>query len=251
MDRKFLKLILDVAERLTVAGAEISRVEESVTRICHAYGCRRVDIYATTANIMLTVETAEGELFTQDRRIPQTGIDMERMDKLNDLARWMASAAPSAEEILPRLSKIDAIVNKKRYVILCNGIIASAFCIFFGSRSVAEIGVALALGLLIGVFSLFADRVQLNKILTRFICSFFSATVVQLCLLAGLIGRPDFIIIGCIMNLIPGVGLTNALRDLFVGDMLTGTLRSIEAVLLTVAIVIGFAVPEFLLGGGF
>jgi uncharacterized membrane protein YjjP (DUF1212 family) len=45
------------------------------------------------------------------------------------------------------------------------------------------------------------------------------------------------------------VGFTNALRDLFVGDMFTGTIRTVEAILLAVAIALGFALPDLLLGG--
>ena len=68
-------------------------------------------------------------------------------------------------------------------------------------------------------------------------------------MLLHLISCPDYIIIGNIMTLIPGVGFTNALRDLFVGDMFTGTIRTVEAVLLAIAIAVGFAIPDLLLGG--
>lgn len=74
--------------------------------------------------------------------------------------------------------------------------------------------------------------------------------LVQGALRLGLVAVPDYIIIGTIMCLIPGVGLTNAIRDLFTGDVITGILRSIEALLLTLAIAVGFALPTFLLGGG-
>ena len=42
------------------------------------------------------------------------------------------------------------------------------------------------------------------------------------------------------MTLIPGIGLTNALRDLFTGDSIAGLLRSIEAVLTALAIAAGY-----------
>lgn len=50
----------------------------------------------------------------------------------------------------------------------------------------------------------------------------------------------DNIIIGNIMTLIPGIGLTNALRDLFTGDSIAGLLRSIEAFLTAMAITAGY-----------
>ncbi len=51
------------------------------------------------------------------------------------------------------------------------------------------------------------------------------------------------------MTLIPGVGLTNAIRDLFAGDVISGILRSIEALLFTLAISFGIMLPTLLWGG--
>ena len=56
----------------------------------------------------------------------------------------------------------------------------------------------------------------------------------------GWIADVDKVIIGNIMSLIPGIGLTNALRDLFTGDSIAGLLRSIEAVLTALAIAAGY-----------
>ena len=52
----------------------------------------------------------------------------------------------------------------------------------------------------------------------------------------------DSIVIGNVMLLIPGLALTSALRDIIGGDLITGSLVMIEAVLKAVAIAIGFAV---------
>ena len=59
----------------------------------------------------------------------------------------------------------------------------------------------------------------------------------------------DKVIIGNIMSLVPGIGLTNALRDLFTGDSIAGLLRSIEAVLTALAIAAGYFLVTVL--GGF
>ena len=49
--------------------------------------------------------------------------------------------------------------------------------------------------------------------------------------------------------LIPGVGLTVAIRDLFVGDNLSGALRSIEVVLFAIAIAGGYFLSAGIMGG--
>ena len=54
--------------------------------------------------------------------------------------------------------------------------------------------------------------------------------------------------IGNIMLIISGIGFTNALRDLFVGDSIAGVLRLLEAVLTAIAIAAGYFVFVFLRG---
>ena len=51
------------------------------------------------------------------------------------------------------------------------------------------------------------------------------------------------------MVLIPGIGLTNAIRDLIVGDSIAGLLRAIEAVLIALAIAAGHFLFITLFGG--
>jgi len=87
----------------------------------------------------------------------------------------------------------------------------------------------------------------------RFFSKFFSAAIATViayaCVKLGILDDVDMVIIGNIMTLIPGVGLTNALRDLLVGDSVSGLLRLIEAVLIALAIAAGFFLVSVL--GGF
>ena len=51
---KLLQAILDVAEEMLVCGAEVARVEDSITRMCDAYGCTRTNAFIITSNIQVT-----------------------------------------------------------------------------------------------------------------------------------------------------------------------------------------------------
>ena len=59
----------------------------------------------------------------------------------------------------------------------------------------------------------------------------------------------DMIIIGNIMLLIPGIGLTNSIRDIVSGDIMAGMLRFCESVIIAVAIAAGYILSALLLGG--
>ena len=63
---KLLQNILDIAEEMLVAGAEVNRVEDSIERMLSAYGCPwdRVNAFITTTNIQTTFEDPEGNIIT-------------------------------------------------------------------------------------------------------------------------------------------------------------------------------------------
>ena len=59
---------------------------------------------------------------------------------------------------------------------------------------------------------------------------------------AGIGVQPDKIMIGNIMLVIPGIQLTNSLRDMINGDMISGLLNMSEALLKAVSVAMGFAI---------
>ena len=68
-------------------------------------------------------------------------------------------------------------------------------------------------------------------------------------MISGIGISADKIIIGNIMMLIPGIALTNSVRDLIGGDIIAGTLRFSEAGLIAVAIAGGYILTLFTFGG--
>ena len=58
----------------------------------------------------------------------------------------------------------------------------------------------------------------------------------------GLAPSLDALIIGCLMLLVPGVALTNAMREIVAGDTYSGLSRTAEAILIATGIALGAAV---------
>ena len=249
VDQELLHTVIEIAQQMTEVGAEISRVEESVTRIFGAYGAARIDVDATTSNIIISVVDDEGTVLTQTRRIGRITTDMERLHRYNDVVRWMSCEAPDLETINARLAGVSSASKYPGWITaLFSGVIGASFCVFFGGRNPAEIAIAFAIGLLIDRLSTVLSKGKVNLLLIRFLCAFGASLIAVYVTKLGVIAKPDYILIGNIMILIPGIGLTNALRDLFSGDVMTGILRSIEAVLVTLSISLGIILPT-LIGG--
>lgn len=248
MSEKIMDLMMEIAQRMIESGAEIGRVEESITRMCRAYGWAP-QAYATSSNIILTVHGQNGEVWTMSRRVKKSSANMERLHLLNDLVRWITAQTPSEEAIVQRLSQIKGEPFAWWFQLICYALIAGSFCLFFGARDPWEILFSALIGGSVGFAGMGLDLLRCNSILNRFICSFCASVAALALLRFGLVSTADNIIIGNIMSLIPGIGLTNALRDLFTGETITGILRFMEAVLLAIAIALGYWVSVFTVGG--
>lgn len=245
---KLLNSVMDIGEQMLVCGGEVHRVEDSLKRIFSAYNAIRADIFIITSSIVVTVQK-DGNTYTQTRRITETATDYDKLHKLNELSRNICKHKFSAEEIQKRLYDISA---GKKYPLwlefICYAVIAGAFTLFFGGN-VTEAIVSFIAGAFVRLVIFACDNTVKNKIFTKFISSAVATLIAFLGLKLVLISSVDKVIIGNIMSLIPGIGLTTALKDLLVGDSIAGLLRTIEACITALAIAVGYLVITFLAGG--
>jgi uncharacterized membrane protein YjjP (DUF1212 family) len=89
----------------------------------------------------------------------------------------------------------------------------------------------------------------MNQILINVVTTFLVSSLAILSVKAGLGSDANEIIIGNIMLLIPGIALTNSLRDMISGDIISGLLRFLDAILVAAAIAAGYIMAAQLLGG--
>ena len=116
---------------------------------------------------------------------------------------------------------------------------AGAFAVFFGGNIFDGI-IAALFGVLICFFQRELSPLAPNPIVYNIVSSFVIGLGV--CLTARFIPgvNLDKIMIGDIMLLIPGVAMTNAIRDILVGDTVSGTMRIVETIMWAGAIAAGF-----------
>ncbi|MBQ8208261.1 MAG: threonine/serine exporter family protein [Clostridia bacterium] len=246
--REYFNCAMDIGEQMLICGAEVHRVEDSMERMCSALGALRTDVFIITSSMVVTVHTADGVL-TQTRRITGIGTDIEQLHRLNALSRKICAVKMTAQEITADFNEIK---NSKKYPfwieVVSYIVIAGSFTLFFGGGMIEAL-VSMIIGGVLRFLVHFSDKAELNKIFSKFICSLVVSFAAFAATKIGLISDIDNIIIGNIMLLIPGVGLTNALRDLLTGDSIAGLLRIIEAVLTALAIAAGYFLFICLIGG--
>ena len=218
--KKVVDLALEAGRILLKNGAEIFRVEETITRICQRFHVDHVDIFTLSHAIFVSAENGMEEAYTKVKHIPLSSAHLGIVAEVNDLSREIAAGRVTMEEA------------------------SSASLGFLLGSTVTESGVAFLIGCLLYVWVLTAKRHHMSKIIVNLVGG---VVITALALLARQIPfwetlRLEGMISGAIMPLVPGMAFVNAIRDIADSDFLSGTVRMIDALLVFVYIAIGVGI---------
>ena len=240
---------MDVGEALLRSGAEIYRVEDSIGRILNAYGASRADVFAIPSVIIASLTMpGEGQI-TQTRRILTSSTDLNALTQVNDLCRRVCARRPEPEQID---AELKAILARKPYPWFVRWaayvLIALSFAIFFGGGW-AEGLAAGAVGALLFLAVEGLKKLGVGSVFSQLLGAAVIAALTLLAarLVPGL--RTDKVVIGNIMLLIPGIMLTNSIWDILLGDIISGSLRLVEAILMAATLALGMMAAIWLMGG--
>ena len=244
-----LSSVMDLAEQMIINGAEIYRVEDSINRIFSAFNAKKTDAFIVSPSIVVSVKDSDGNVYTQTRRVNGSVINLEKLHNLNSLSRRICVEKLSYEQIN---AELDLIKKSKSYSIpvqlFSSALIAGCFTLFFGGTAIEAI-VSFLIGIVIKTSTYFMRKIEINVLFSKFVISFFLTILSFMTFKLGIVDSIAEIIIGNIMYLIPGIGFTNSIRDLFKGDIFTGVHRLVESVLLSLALAAGYLVAILITGG--
>lgn len=243
----FLRQLLDIGSLLLLCGAEVSRVEDTLMRMGRTYGAYKVNVFVITSSIIVTMEFPDGIETTQTCRIVETGaIDFVRLEALNNLSREYCNQPYDSHELKKRVAEIRKSICKSKYFFFAgNALAAGSFAIFFGG-SLLDGAFAMVFGLAIGILVMRFAKYMPNSVVFNLLCSFvIGVGIVEISRLFPLL-QADKIMIGDIMLLIPGLALTNSVRDILIGDTISGILRLTESLVWAGAIAAGFMLALYL-----
>lgn len=239
---------LDIGENLLKCGGEPHRIEDTVTRICSAYGSVHTDVFALPSLVIAGVRMEDGTTASQVRRVYKTANNMYRLDKINDLSRSVCSGAVSLEDIDKNIEEIMNSRPFNRYLALLGGVIAAGgFAVFFGGTIYDGLAAAVA-GFFVSALNLHKLKFG-NQMLYTVAVSFIGALAGLVVHKLGLGDNIDMIMIGTIMLVIPGLSFGNAVRDLLFGDTISGLIQFVQAIMTAVMVAFGFIVAIMVFGG--
>ena len=224
-------------EILLASGAEIFRVEETIDRICRAYGVASADAFVLSSGIFLTAGNETERAFARVRHIPLSGARLDRVAAVNQLSREIEQGRCTPRQAYQRLLAIRDLPGRPRWVqTLASGVGSGCFCLLFGGGH-ADCLVSYGAGLLLYFYLLYLVRGRLSKIAANISGSALVTLFSLLVYLAGVGERLD----------------TSAIRDIADQDYIAGAVRMLDALLVTFCIAAGVGLVmagyHLLLGG--
>lgn len=248
-----LNLAISVGEVLLKSGGEIYRVQETVSRILEAYGIEDYHVFVITNGIFATVYEQREDAGSMVRYVPIGEVNLQRVAEINQLSREICEKKCSISEAFERLEQCrNSYSEGKLAMIFACGVGSAGFCYLLGGRPYDSM-VSFFLGVFLEIFLILATNYHASRFLMNILGSALVTAGSLLLFAAGAGILSDKVVIGGIIPLVPGVALTTAIRDLFNGDYLSGSIRMIDALLtgMCIAIGVGGVIKIFqLMGGG-
>lgn len=251
--REVLEAAMQAGHILLENGAEIFRVEETMDRICRYYGIESGNFFVLSNGIFTTSGSDREGMFAKVKHIPVSRTHLDRVAAVNQLSREVTAGRYTVKEVQERLEEIRTMPGKtKTMQIAASGIGRACFCFLFGGGVMDSLA-SFTVGVLLYLYLLFVSDPHLSKIVGNI---GGGALVTLLCTVMYRLGfghHLNFMIIGSIMPLVPGVAFTNAIRDIVDGDYISGSVRMLDAMLVFFCIAMGVGLVFVLLhqsGGG-
>lgn len=260
MEKETVKRIVDIAGFaggvMLENGAETYRVEDIINRICKAKGIQDIHNFTVPTGIFIACNH-DGENYSTIIRTKVVDIDLEIITMINNFSREFVSSDMDLEEAEEKLQIIKhALHFKTSTICFAGGMAGGFFTLMFGGSFVEFV-----LAFITSFFAVWTVKYFRKHIHSFFVINVLGGAASMLCAIVLTYVAGKFysdiniaeIVIGAMMPLVPGVAMTNALRDSISGDTISGAAKLLEAFIVAIAIAIGVGTVlqfKLLLTGG-
>ncbi|SET37236.1 threonine/serine exporter family protein [Paenibacillus sp. NFR01] len=231
---EIIDLCLLAGKIMLQSGAETYRVEDTMSRMAAALGFPGAHSYVTPTVIMFTTSRTEPvKLF----RIAERTTDLEKVSEVNDISRRLSERQITAAEARERLNTVDDAAHAYPLwlQIIAAAITGACFTVMF-KGSLWDAVPALLVSALGFAAATYLHRLVQVRFFAEFTASFLIGLTAFFSVKFGIGNEMDKIIIGSVMPLVPGLLITNAVRDLMAGHLVSGLSKGADAFLTAFAI---------------
>ncbi len=251
--RRLADFAVDIGELMLRSGAETHRVEDTMSRILATAGFSVYSAFVLPTGVMLTLSEPKVCSISITKRTLDGGKNMSRVCEANEISRDFCSAKIDLDEAEKRLAAIAKEVLYPMWLKIVGTMFACAgMAVAFGG-GMLDFGAGFVCGFFLALVNYFLRSLIGKDIIADTLCALtvtIAAIAIAFIFQSYLprIGTllTSAVISGCIMPLVPGVAITNAIRDMLCGDYLSAASRAIEASLAAASIAIGVGAGIFL-----
>jgi uncharacterized membrane protein YjjP (DUF1212 family) len=220
-------------------------VEDTLRRICSSYGVG-CECVVTPTSIVMSVFTErlsdEDKGYVFVRRIKERTIDLHRIELANSLSRTIEDKQLSYGEAMKRIKEIEKIPYFTFLERLLAASLTGFVFVLLLKGSIIEALIALTIVVVIYCLTEAISKIGVFSFFQLFISGI---TAGGMCVLTKRFYPAlnlDVTIIGSIIVFFPGIAITNGIRDILYGDLLSSISRIAEAFLVVAALGAGVAV---------
>ena len=244
--------LLDLGRAMLVSGADVNLVESWIQRLGMAAGAVDMNVFVITSSIVVTMQLPNGRHLTQTRRIAGSCTDFQKLEELHKLSMDCEQGTISTAQLAQRIEELDRQSIPAPFLYLGGILAAGGFAVFFGGTLVDGL-VSAMFGVVICLMMQFVRPFAPNTTIFNYLASLVPGLGIAALCTAVPDLHLDQIMMGDVMILIPGIAITNVMRDVIAGDFLTALTKFAEVAIVAMAIAIGIALPvgavRALLGG--
>jgi uncharacterized membrane protein YjjP (DUF1212 family) len=248
-----LLLAADSARIVLESGGETYRAEETAGAFASSLGGVEVECFAMPTGIVMSFVGPDGRIHSIMRRVGARSLNFGRIALIETLSRDLYSGRLDYEGAAAALDGIERLAERPLAISLLAAAAGTGFFTLFFGGAWNDALVAAIIGALLSRMVRYLARRRISDFFTNLVGGAFIVLVTLAAARFGIASSADLTIIGAAMYLVPGVAITNAIRDTISGDLVAGVARSADAFMAAAGISIG-AGSAFelwrLLGGG-
>lgn len=221
------------------AGAETYRVEDTMKRMANSLELPVAHTFVTPTGIIFSPGSPDRTKLAQ---IQKRSTDLEKIALVNAVSRNLSTGQSTLLEAYQELKQIEkANVMFPMWLQILSAAIASGCFLILLDGIWKDVPMAiLAGGIGFTIATVLHDLTRV-KFFAEFMASLVIALISFFAISFGFGQELDKIIIGSVMPLVPGLLITNAVRDMMAGHFVSGLSKGAEAFLTSFAIGAGVA----------
>ena len=221
------------------SGAETYRVEDTMLRMARSQNMFDAQSYVTPTGIIFSLGKTHPTRITS---ISTRVTDLHRISLVNSVSRKLTSKIITLEQAYDELKKIEKTnFFLPMWIQVLAASVGSASLMIMFKGVWTDIPIAMIAGGTAHFIVSFVHEKTKVKFFSEFIAALTVAIIATFAVQYNFGQDIDRIIIGSIMPLVPGLVITNAVRDLMAGHFTAGVAKGIEALLTAFAIGSGVA----------